>query len=91
MTTLFVRHKVADYKAWRKLYDSAAVAKVQKENGVTADAVYQSADDPNDITITHEFASAAKAKAFTALPELKQAMQKAGVVGAPTFWIGKKA
>ena len=91
MTILIVRHTVADYKAWRKLYDSAEVKKVQKGHGVTADAVYQAADNPNDVTVTHEFASAAKAKAFIALPELKQAMQKAGVQGAPTFWIGKKA
>jgi quinol monooxygenase YgiN len=89
MATLFVRHTVADYKAWRKIYDS--VGKVQKEHGVTAQAVYQAADNPNDVTVTHEFASAAKAKAFMALPELKQAMQKAGVIGAPTFWIAKKA
>ena len=89
MATLFVRHKVADYKAWRKVYNS--VAKVQKDHGVTAQAVYRSADDPNDVTVTHEFASTAAAKKFMALPELKQAMQKAGVAGAPTFWITKKA
>ena len=44
MTTMFIRHTVADYKAWRKAYDD--FAPVQKAKGVTAQAVYQAADNP---------------------------------------------
>jgi hypothetical protein len=88
MTTLFVRHSVSDYTAWRKLYDS--FAPVQKANGVTAQAVYQATDDPNDVTVTHEFASLDEAKNFIGKPELKAAMQKGGVVGAPTIWFADK-
>ena len=50
MTTMFIRHTVANYKAWRKVYDD--FAPVQKAKGVTAQAVYQAADNPNDITVT---------------------------------------
>jgi len=89
MTTLFVRHTVSDYKAWRKVYDS--FAPTQKAGGVTAQAVYQAADNPNDVTITHDFASLERAKAFTENPELKAAMQKGGVVGAPMVWFTNKA
>jgi hypothetical protein len=39
MTTMFVRHTVANYKAWRKVYDD--FAPVQKAKGVTAQAVYR--------------------------------------------------
>ena len=88
MTTLFVRHTVKDYAAWRKLYDS--FAPVQQANGVAAQAVYQSAEDPNDVTVTHEFASLDAAKSFVGKPELKEAMQKAGVVGAPSIWFTNK-
>ena len=38
MTIMFVRHTVANYKAWRKVYDD--FAPVQKAKGVTAQAVY---------------------------------------------------
>ncbi|TPM84800.1 cyclase [Mesorhizobium sp. B2-3-3] len=89
MTTLFVRHAVSDYKAWRKVYD--AFAPVQKASGVKAESVYQAADDPNDVTVTHDFASAADARAFIENPKLKEAMASAGVVGAPTMWITNKA
>ncbi len=88
MTTLFVRHTVSDYAAWRKLYDT--FTPVQKANGVTAQAVYQASDNPNDVTVTHEFASLDAAKSFVGKPELKEAMQKAGVVGAPTIWFADK-
>jgi hypothetical protein len=52
--------------------------------------VYRSADDPNDVTVTHEFASIEAAKAFAGREDLKAAMQRAGVVGAPTIWFTNK-
>jgi len=89
MVTLFVRHTVADYAAWRKVYD--AFGPGQRAAGVTAAAVYQAADNPNDVTVTHDFATLAAAQAFTASAELKAAMQGAGVVGAPAVWFTTKA
>ena len=88
MATMFIRHTVSDYKAWRKVYDD--VSHVQKAGGVTAQAVYQSADNPNEITVTHEFGSVEAAQAFAKSDELKKAMQRAGVVGAPTIWFANK-
>ncbi|ENN84431.1 hypothetical protein RHSP_22466 [Rhizobium freirei PRF 81] len=89
MTTLFVRHDVSDYAAWRKVYDE--FRPVQKANGVTAEAVYQATDNPNDVTVTHEFATIEAAQAFGKLEELKAAMRKGGVLGTPTVWFTNKA
>jgi quinol monooxygenase YgiN len=88
MTTMFVRHTVSNYKTWRKIYDD--FAPVQKAKGVTAQAVYQATDNPNDITVTHDFATVEAAQAFVKSEELKKAMQNAGVVGAPTIWFTNK-
>ncbi|CCM74817.1 hypothetical protein [Rhizobium mesoamericanum] len=89
MPTMFVRHEVSDYAAWRKAYD--AFAPVQKANGVTAEAVYQAIDNPNDVTVTHEFATVEAAHAFGKLEELRAAMRTGGVLGAPTVWLTNKA
>ena len=89
MTRVFVRHQVSDYAAWRKVYDS--FAPVQKANGVIAESVYRSVDDPNDVTVIHDFATADAAHAFTKLEELGKAMESSGVVGAPTVWFSEKA
>ncbi|MCK1520425.1 MULTISPECIES: cyclase [unclassified Bradyrhizobium] len=89
MTTMFVRHTVSDYKTWRKVYDD--FAPVQKAKGVTAETVYRAVENPNDITVTHEFATIEAAQAFPESAELKNAMQNAGVAKAPTIWFTNKA
>jgi len=89
MATLFVRHTVADYAAWRRIFDD--FAPTQNALGVTDKAVYQAADNENDITVTHDFATLAAAKAFAGNPELKKAMHDAGVTSAPTIWFTTRA
>ena len=86
---LFVRHEVADYAVWRKAFD--AFAPTAKKSGAINGNVYRSADNPNDVTVTHDFHSVEKAKAFAASPELKAAMETAGVKGAPQVWIATKS
>jgi hypothetical protein len=89
MATIFVRHTVANYATWRKGYDAFQASAAAKS--IKAQAVYQAADNPNDVTVTHDFASLADAKAFAGSEDLKKAMQAAGVVGAPTIWFTNKA
>lgn len=69
-------------------YDS--YAKEQKKGGVFFQAVYQAAENPNDVTVIHDFHSLEKAKAFAASPDLKATMEKLGVKGEPLFWITTK-
>ena len=77
MTTSFVLHTVADYDAWRRVYDS--VAGLQARGGVSDQAVYQAAGDPNSVLVMHEFGSSEKAHAFFENPELREAMGEGGV------------
>jgi hypothetical protein len=88
MATMFVRHTVSDYAAWRKVYDE--FEPTRKSMGVTSHGVYRSVDDPNDITAYHEFASIEAARAFAASDELHHAMQNAGVSGPPTIWFTER-
>ena len=74
---VFVHHEVADYEAWRKVYNS--FGPTRHKMGVTAQAVYRSLENPNEVVVTHDFATQEQAKAFIASEELKSAMQKAGV------------
>jgi hypothetical protein len=89
MATLFVRHQVADYAAWRRVYDG--FTPTQKALGVQAEAVYQAIDDPNDITVTHDFATLEAAQAFAGSSEMRAAMHDAGVQGAPAIWFAERA
>ena len=85
---MFIHHEVNDYAAWRKVYDDFDAKR--KKMGVIGQEVYQSIDNPNDVTVTHDFRKAETAKAFAASPDLKGAMEKAGVKGTPQIWLTTK-
>ena len=86
---IYIRHNVTDYAAWRKAYD--AFDAKRRKMGVTGQAVYRSINDENDVTVTHDFTNAEKAKAFASSPDLKAAMENAGVKGAPQIWFTIRA
>jgi Domain of unknown function (DUF1330) len=89
MVRMFVRHDVADYDAWRKVYDDFGGE--QQARGVRAEAVYRSVEDPNDVTVWHDFDDAESARAFVSSDTLREAMASAGVQGQAQIWITEEA
>jgi hypothetical protein len=86
---VFVRHEIGDYAAWKKAYDDFGATR--KKFGVIAQEVYRSIENPNEVTLTHDFKTLQKARAFAASVELKAAMEKAGVTGTPQIWFTTRA
>ena len=89
MATMFVRHQVSDFARWKAAYDD--FRPTQQRFDVLAEAVYRAPDNPNDVTVTHEFASVEAARAFGARDELRSTMETSGVIGQPSIWFGDKA
>lgn len=87
--TAVIQHHVADYEAWRKVYDG--FGDVHKAGGVTHQSVYRAADDPNNVLVVHGFATMADAEKFVAGPEARDAMRQAGVQGQPRVEIYQDA
>jgi len=83
--TLVVRHSVADYAAWRAVYDQ--VDAIRAEHGCTGQRVLRLPTDANEVFITHEFPSVAQAEAFHHDPNFGAAMKRAGVTSAPRIEI----
>jgi quinol monooxygenase YgiN len=81
MASMLIQHQVKDYAAWKKVFDSAI--DLRKSNGELSAQVYRDASDPNKITTINKWNTIANAQKFAHSPELKAAMEKAGVVGAP--------
>ena len=81
MTLMIVRHKIGDYATWRGVFDGHEATRVK--SGITNGRVFRKAEDSNDVVIMFDVVDLAKARAFGKSDELKAAMQKAGVVGAP--------
>jgi len=88
MISLFERATVNDFDAWHEVFIDFAPTLQAK--GVVASSVYRSVEDPNDVTVIHEFSTLAEAKAFMDSSELKAARKRADVTTSPTFWYTTK-
>lgn len=87
--TMIVRHRVADYGAWRSVYDS--VEPLRKEFGCSGAEVLVDPSDKQDVIVFHRFPSVEQAEGFAHSPSLREAMGKAGVTGAPRIEIAVEA
>ncbi len=85
--TLFIKHKVSDYRTWKPIYDG--LGSVRKQKGVTAASVHRDAKDTNTIIVTQQFKDMDAATGFAGSEELKSAMAKGGVSGPPEIWFSE--
>jgi quinol monooxygenase YgiN len=83
MASMLIQHKVKNFTDWKKVYDS--VAGLRASNGELSDQVFRDASDPNKITLIFKWDSLPNAQKWAQSPELKAAMEKAGVDGAPSI------
>jgi len=87
MASVFVKHRVADYAAWKPVFDEHEA--VRRQAGMTAHSLHRDADDPNVIIIAFRVNDIARAREFASSPDLREAMQRAGVQGPPEFWFAE--
>ena len=81
MAVLLFTHKVKDFAAWKKAFDTHI--DMRKSFGEVSAEVLRDASDPNLITVVNKWDSVANAQKFVHSPELRAAMETAGVVGQP--------
>lgn len=89
MTTMLVQHQVKDFNAWRQVFDS--VYDLRTSNGEQSYKIYQDASDPNTVIGVFTWDSLENAQAYAHSSELKEAMNKAGVVGTPSIYFLNEA
>ncbi|HLF47005.1 MAG TPA: hypothetical protein VI548_11305 [Chitinophagaceae bacterium] len=80
---IMIQHPVADFEAWKSVYK--AHDSIRLANGILHFAIGRGTDDPTMVIVFDKINDMAKAREFTNLPELKEAMGKAGVTGSPTY------
>jgi quinol monooxygenase YgiN len=82
MQHVLIIHEVADYPAWKKVFDQAS--SIRKEAGERSYQVLKYEDDPNKIVHFSAWTSIADARAFFESPQLVKIREQAGVK-APEF------
>lgn len=82
MQHVLIIHEVADYPAWKKVFDSAS--SIRKEAGERSYQVLKYQNNPNKIVHFSEWTSIEDARKFFESPRLVKIRAEAGVK-APDF------
>jgi heme-degrading monooxygenase HmoA len=84
MPYMLVRHKVEDYERWKPVFDEHAT--VREQSGSMGGRLWRSADDPNEVVILFEWDNMENARRFYSSDDLRETMQRAGVVDQPDIY-----
>jgi heme-degrading monooxygenase HmoA len=88
MTNLIVRQKIEDLNKWKKAVNDGLA--FRKASGELSFRTFRALNEPNHITVLCEWKSLAQAKEFTQSKELRERMERAGVIGQPEFFYLKE-
>jgi hypothetical protein len=81
---MLIRHKVRSFADWKRGYDAHLPKRV--EAGLTEKQLLRGADDPNEVVLLFEARDLGRAKTFAESPDLRDTMQKVGVVDRPDIY-----
>jgi antibiotic biosynthesis monooxygenase (ABM) superfamily enzyme len=81
MAYMFVRHSVQDYEAWKSVFDS--VSDLRKRSGEKSYQILRQDNGSSSLIALFQWDNLDNARNYAASPELKEAMQRAGVSGKP--------
>jgi hypothetical protein len=80
-----ITHEVKNFSDWKQGFD--ADKPNREAMGANVTGVFTSVENPNLVSVTCEVPSKEAAMAFLNNPDLKGAMEKAGVISAPEIKI----
>ena len=81
---IVLRHQVREFTAWKKGYTNHLPKRT--EAGLTEKYVLRGSMNPDEVILMFEVADLARAKAFCESLELKEEMQRCGVVDKPDVY-----
>jgi hypothetical protein len=85
MSKLVVELRIGDYAKWRSVFDKNK--SLRDAAGFKNLRIYRNADDVNDVVLLGETSDMRKLRKALTAPQLRAAMQEAGVVGQPMVHI----
>jgi hypothetical protein len=85
MPYMLVRHKVADFSVWKRVFDSHLPA--QQDAGLRVEKILRNMDDPNEVFLLFEVTDLEKAQAFVSSPKAVEGKEQSGVVDDPDMYL----
>ncbi|HLL50789.1 MAG TPA: hypothetical protein VK356_08985 [Thermomicrobiales bacterium] len=84
MPSLLIRHHVADYAAWKAVFDEQELTR--RANGSQGGRLFHSSSDPNEVLLLLEWDDLDRARLFADSDDLREAMARSGVTDQPDIW-----
>ena len=84
MPHLLVRLRVANFEAWKAVFDAHADA--QRRAGLRVTHVMRNLDQPNEVVTLFECADVEKGKGFVYSKDVPAAQQQSGVIDKPDIY-----
>ena len=81
---MLVRHKVRDFSEWKRGYDAHLPKRVGA--GLTEKYLLRGTNDPNEVMLLFEARDLNLAKTFAESADLRETMQKVGVMDKPDIY-----
>jgi hypothetical protein len=81
---MLARHKVNNFTAWKEGYDAHAPKRAAA--GLTEKYVLRNVQAPNEVIVLFEAQGIDRAQAFADSADLRETMQKAGVIDKPDVY-----
>ena len=83
MARLLVQQSVKDFSVWKEGFMKGA--ELRSSFGARSEQIFQDSSMPEKVTVLLELDSLEQARRFAESHELKEAMEKSGVVGTPSL------
>ena len=84
MPSLLIRHHVADYPAWKAVFDEHEPTR--RANGSQGGWLFRDTANPHEVLVLLAWDDLERARLFVDSDDLREAMIRAGVVGQPDIW-----
>lgn len=81
---MLIRHKVKNFTTWKQGYD--AHAPKRSEAGLTETYLLRSIQAPNEVVLMFEAQDLNRAQAFAESADLRETMQRVGVIDKPDIY-----
>lgn len=85
MPSLLIRHKVKAYDAWKAVFDEHEPTR--RANGSQGGRIFRSAVAPPEVLVLLKWDDLERARLFADSDDLREAMERAGVIDRPDVWL----
>jgi uncharacterized protein YciI len=89
MIFVFEHATVNDFDQWYKVF--VDFGPTLKAKGAVRSTLYRGIDNPNEVTVIHEFETRDAAQALVDSSEIHQARHRANLTTGPDIWLTEKA